>query len=133
MYERAEFRELQDRGANERANTERFRLGVLQQAEVATRNLTGDPLWDRFLSYIQTALDVTQDQLVGFQEVLASPQVVKLEDNLAAKISVIQCKERIATLEAIIALPKDLQDAGEKARGILEQLDDIKASAPVEY
>jgi len=111
-------RRLADIGRN------RFRLELLNQAEVKAKHLTGDPHWDMFLSYIQGAIETTQRQLEGFEAALGSPDLVNTDEIMKAKISVIRCRERIAAWVAVMELPNELRAGGVEARGLLERLND---------
>ncbi len=98
-----------------------YNLTMVQQAAVKAELLTGDPVWDLFLTYLQHALEETETYRQSAQDTLTHPNMVDHHSMLQAKIALAECNSRIAILEAVISLPKDLIEMGAKAKGLLER------------
>ena len=109
-------------GKAERAAERRPQLEMLAQAEVKAALLTGDPNWDKFLSYLQAALEITEAQPPAFAAVIADPAMVEHDRIMAAKICLAECKGRVEAFEAVISLPKDIMKMGAEAKTLLERL-----------
>ena len=102
---------------------QRPRLELLRQAAIRTELLTGSPDFDSFLGYIQAAMEGTEAQRKSLIELLSDPLVVDHVRIMQAKIALAECKGRIDAWQTVIELPKDLIEAGDKAKGLLERLD----------
>ena len=103
----------------------RVQLQALVQAEVKAEHITGDPSWDTFLSYIQAAVEKHEDELVSLKALLESPDMMNADDMMNCKIAVIRRRERISAWNAVIGLPRDIKEHGEKARALLDVMEDI--------
>ena len=87
--------------------------------------LTGDEIWDMFLTYIQGSIETTNAHLRAFDDALADPDLVDDHEIRRIRISAIRCRERISAWQAVVELPKDLKKLGEDAKGLVERLDSI--------
>ena len=96
-------------------------LKMIQQAAVKAELLTGDPVWDLFLTYLQHALEETETYRQSAQDMLTHPNTVDHNTMLQAKIALAESTSRASILEAVISLPKDLIELGSKAKGLLER------------
>ncbi len=110
--------------ANQQTQASQYRpqLKMLAQAEVSAKMLTGDPQWDRFLSYLQAALEHTQGQADAAAETIANPSVVNNDQIMAAKAIITECNARVDAWNAVISLPKDLIEMGDQATALLDRL-----------
>lgn len=107
-------------------------LQTIHQAALAAENVTGDPNWDRMLSFMQAALEAAREAHKAASDALLDPRLVGHEAMLLVKLNVAVAAERIRTLEAVIALPADLKRDGKTAALKLEALNvgpDDKAAA----
>ena len=95
---------------------------MLAQAVVKTEMLTGDAVWDTFLSYLQAAVEHTSSQRDAFAAVISDSKTVQVETIMAAKIGLAECKARIEAWNAVISLPKDLIEMGSAAKTLLDRL-----------
>ncbi len=98
-----------------------YDLKMVRQAAVKAELLTGDPVWDLFLTYLQHTVEETEAYRQSAQDILTHPSTVDHHSMLQAKIVLAECNSRIAILEAVISLPKDLIEMGAKAKGLLER------------
>ena len=101
---------------------QRPRLELLRQAAIRTELLTGSSEWDSFLGYIQAVMEETEAQRKSLIELLSDPLVVDHVHIMQAKIALAECKGRIDAWQAVIELPKDLIEVGDKAKGLLERM-----------
>ena len=101
---------------------QRPRLELLRQAAVRTELLTGNSEWDSFLGYIQAALEETEFQRKNLFSAISDPLCVDHNAIMQIKIAIAECKGRIDAWQAVIELPKDLIEAGDKAKGLLERM-----------
>jgi hypothetical protein len=98
-------------------------LQTITQAALAAETMTGDPAWDRMLSFIQAALEEAKQAKQAAESALVDPRVVNHEAILLLKMNAALAAERIRTLDAVIRLPADLKREGAKAKLQLEALD----------
>lgn len=101
---------------------QRPRFELLRQAAIRTELLTGNSEWDSFLGYIQAAMEGTEAQVQSWIELMSDPLIVDHDQIMRAKIVLAECKGRIDAWQAVIELPKDLIEAGNKAKGLLERM-----------
>ena len=97
-------------------------------------DLTGNPDWDLFLSFISAASEQASMAMNYYSNILLDPSIVDNQIMMQAKVSHALSQERVAVLKEISELPNDIIKAGEGARGLLERLGSIeteKADAPV--
>ena len=94
---------------------------MIQQAAVKAELLTGDPVWDLFLTYLQFALEETEPYRESAQNILIHPATVDHNTMLQAKIALAESTSRASILEAVISLPKDLIKLGSEAKGLLDR------------
>ena len=121
--DREQYAELVRKKSNGHDN--RVHLQALVQAEVKAEHITGDPGWDTFLSYIQAAIEKHEDELISLKAMLESPDMMNSDDMMNCKIAVIRRRERISAWNAVIGLPKDIKEHGEKAKALLDVMEDI--------
>jgi len=121
-FEREQYRNLMAKKKAEGQGPPRPVLEILAQAELNAANLTGDPTWDIFLSYIQAAIERTEAEIGTTEILLGSPEVVEIADLMRLKIQLARLKERVSAWNAVISLPKDIQIEGEKAKTLLERM-----------
>ena len=121
--DREQYAELVRQKSNGHDN--RVQLQALVQAEVKAEHITGDPSWDTFLSYIQAAIEKHEDELTSLKAMLESPDMMNMDDMMNCKIAVIRRRERISAWNAVIGLPRDIKEHGEKAKAVLDGMEDI--------
>ena len=103
-------------------NGERPNLEYLTQAAVKQVLLTGNPHWDTFLSYLQSALERMLDQEIQLRDRLCSSSLVSPDGIMETKLALAEIVGQIKTIEAVIGLPKDIMETGEKAKDRLKDL-----------
>ncbi len=110
----------------EKANGQdnRVHLEALIQAEVKVEHVTGDPHWDTFLSYVQAAIEKSEEELGSLKTMLESPHMVAPDDIMRLKIAIVSCRSRLSAWDVVIALPRDIKEHGEKARALLDVMED---------
>lgn len=97
-------------------------LQQLRQAAVGSADLTNDPSWDMFLSYLQAALEDMEKIKGAHIGALMSPDLVGLDDIMRTKIAVASISDQIALLKAVISLPKDIIASGEVAASLMDRI-----------
>ena len=55
---------------------------------------------------------------------LESPHMVAPDDIMRLKIAIISCRARLSAWDAVISLPRDIKEHGEKARSLLDRMED---------
>lgn len=115
MPDRAEWEESQRREAKQRFG---HGMANLQSAAVSVEQLTGQPAWDRYLSYLQAAVEVSEKHVQSLISTLASPNLVSGDDIIRLKIMIESVNSRIITLNACMSIPKVILD-GRDASAIL--------------
>lgn len=102
-------------------------LKMAQRAAVHADLLTGVAEWDRFLTYIQGAIEQTEAQRDTFLATLSDPHLVDDVETRRVRMAVIACNERIGAWKVVIELPKDLLRQGEQAKSLLERTEKVVA------
>ncbi len=123
MFDREDYAEFAERQKKQKANGHSSALEFLAQAEVHQRNLTGQPEWDRFLSYIQSTRDRIGQARLALKEKLCDISLVDNNEIMAVKMDIVRLDSLAEAFDAVLSLPKDIMETGEKAR---EELDKIK-------
>lgn len=90
-------------------------LMLLEQAEVAASNLTGDPGWDLLLRVLQAAIDKTSKQADDCVRQLTNPAIAEDVDVRLIRQRLLLLNERIACWTAVMAVPKQLQTESKEA------------------
>jgi hypothetical protein len=101
-------------------------LQAVQQAAVKAEILTGDENWDIFLSYLQATTINAAEARDRYMNEIASPLLVDGNEMRLKQIAIIRLNERIATLQAVMNIPKELKEGGEQASKVLEKLGDLQ-------
>ncbi len=110
--------------AREKANgAHRDHLVVLSQAAVSAANMTGSTEWDIFLQFLQSQVERVKESRAALEVVMKDPRVTSDEDMRRAKIEYIEADAIVRTLEAVISLPSDIMESGDKARGLLARME----------
>lgn len=122
MFDREDYEDLRERKRG-KTNGHSQNLEYLVQAQVKMELLTGDPHWDRFLSYLQSSSDAMHEILSGLEKRICDPGLVDPAQIMEAKMSIARMMGRIETMDAVIGLPKDIIESGEKAK---ERLGDLE-------
>ena len=125
-FDRSDFDELNKAKEQQQFKAMLPQLRMMQQAAVSAERLTGVPQWDTFLSYLQGAIETTQKQLATFEGALRSPDLLDPQKIMQCKVSALRCQERIMAWEAVLQLPKDLIELGEKAEALTDRLEKVE-------
>ena len=96
-------------------------LTMLSQAEVKAEHVTGDAIWDWFLSYISSAVEKTLAAKEALELQNADPLLVDDNQVRRIRIEIIRCQAQIEAWTAVMSLPKDLKAMGQEAKGLLER------------
>lgn len=84
------------------------RIRIALQAAVDSEHLVGDPHWDKFLSYLQGAIEITYEKMEIIQAELARP-IYHPEDALQTMlIELRSLQEQASVMEWVITLPSAL-------------------------
>ena len=97
-------------------------LRQMQQASVEAEKLTGDPMWDRFLTYVQAAIENTRRWVESMKAMLEDPNLVGADDVARIRINIMLGNERIRAWQAMIDMPKEMIEKGEEAANMLMEL-----------
>ena len=118
-------KEAQDAHVVDHAQEQQIRM--LIQAAVSLDRVTGDPDWDKFLSYVQGALEYAEELTKEVEVQLADIYLVDQTKILTLKASLALLKGQVLSLEWVLAIPKELKEQGKIARediGGLEKFDE---------
>lgn len=103
------------------------KLHVLQQAEVPSTLLMGDPSWDVFVQYIQGAIEVSRKQLVELHDAMEHPDLLTGTEMLRVKVDMLRIRERINAWRAVMTLPKEIAATGKLAGDLLARLEKLNS------
>ena len=124
IVDRDQVTELRRRQQNGKDADSKLLLQSLSQAQIKAEHVTGDPDWDTFLSYIQSAVENHEAEIAELKTMLESPHMVAPDDIMRLKIAIISCRARLSAWDAVISLPRDIKEHGEKARSLLDRMED---------
>ena len=119
-YTREDWLELNESNRKKAMNGQRGNMEYLVQAQVKQSYLTANPDWDVFLSYLQNALNQLQGREQELRDALCSPSVVDTSAIMQLKLEIAEIVGQIKLLEGVLALPKDIIEAGDKAKALLD-------------
>jgi len=97
-------------------------LRVIERDALQAQHLTSLPSWDRFLTYLQAALQRLERVRSGAQAKLNAIGVVDHGSLIAAKMELHVADGQIELLESIMSMPKEIIEHGDKARDLLEKI-----------
>jgi hypothetical protein len=100
-----------------------FDLRLIAQEAVRMEAVTGDPDWDFFNSFLESAIKATTRQLDVQLAQLRDPRFVNTEAIQICKSAIAALEARIGTLKEVQALPKYIKERGAHARAQIEDLE----------
>ncbi len=120
-FDRNDYRAYLEETAKEKDGDKVHQLRTVERAALKAQAITGDPNWDNYLTYLQAAIDNTEQQHKRLQEQLCG-DVVELVDMMRIKLALAECNGRLIAWRAARDLPKDLIENGDKARDLLTKV-----------
>jgi hypothetical protein len=96
---------------------------VLHAAAVSMEHLTRDDHWNRFLSLLQAMREQVQTRKQDAERKQADRSIWDPKDLFKLKSDVIEADAMLGLLDAIMSLPKALQEGGEKAREMINRFE----------
>jgi hypothetical protein len=115
-YQREDYNNLVAERKKKELNGHKPHLEYLAQAEVKMENLTGNPYWDIYLSYLQEALERMSSRHSQLEAELCSPDTVDPNVIMGIKLAIAQIGGQIDAVEQAIALPKSIMEMGDRAK-----------------
>jgi len=103
-------------------------LERLQQAAVDAKYLTGEQSWDKFLSFVQAAMEETEKQMFQAQALMVDEHVISHEAMLQFKMEYLQAKAQAQAYRAVIALPSQLLAGYEDREDWLGKLKNVDSA-----
>lgn len=101
---------------------DRQTLTMIHQAALKAEQVTGDPAWDQYLSYLQSAIEKRTQIRTRLMTDLANPSLVNAEQINQRRIMVFQIDATIDILNVVISLPSDIKKLGSIAAEKLKTL-----------
>lgn len=86
--------------------------------------LTGSDSWDQYLTYLQAALDLTNEQLEYNNILMLDPNSWDNESLMRTKMNLLRLREKKEVLEFVMTMPKELIETGEIAKNQLIESQD---------
>ena len=115
------FAEAQDHFDKQRAKRPEYQAGkpavsqaLLEQAVVASANLTASHEWNVFLQRVQAWIDQERAGMHAMADAVALPNLTS-EQILQAQRHMLVTKAKIEAWDQVISLPKEIIGASEKA------------------
>jgi hypothetical protein len=111
---------------------QRLTAQIQQVAKVAAdmEKLTGDHLWDEFLSILKAAENEALATYESLREKADSPMVANAEELMRLKLLMTCARERMSVLRLIAGIPADLRKHGETTKEMLNKLPAISDDKP---
>lgn len=125
---RSEYKALLKEKAQDRVVSIMPRINAMVQSQPALEKLTGEPTWNLYLSYLQTAIEGAQAQFSRLAVSLTQPLAVGQAE--AIRTEMVRIQGQIQAWEAAASLPKDLIKAGEQAAQLLDRLPETERGSP---
>lgn len=91
-------------------------LRAVHQQAVRLAAVTGDPDWDYFLAYVESAVQSAERTRTQEETKLRDSRLVNDEAIRTIKISIAQLDARIGAFKEVLLLPKFLKEQGDKAK-----------------
>jgi hypothetical protein len=88
--------------------------GMLDQAKIASQNLTGSHEWNVFLQRVQALIDQERRLLTAMSESMAIPNLTS-DQVLQAHRHMLATKARIEAWEQVISLPKEILETANQS------------------
>lgn len=95
---------------------------TLQREALFAEQLSGDPLWDRFLEYVNAALKAADEKITALDHEWATGRASRGEELVALKMDRVRLAAVKNTLEAVLAMPVEMLQAGEAAMKFIDDL-----------
>jgi hypothetical protein len=96
---------------------------ILAGASPVMRGLTGNPNWDRYLSYLQGFIERTNIMLSNARSKLSDPAVWEHKDLLKLKSDILVAEAIVQTFTLCISLPKAIVDGAEEAQKLVTEFE----------
>lgn len=122
MFTREDHEELLKEQAKKNAKNGKPVLEMMAQAAVHADLLLGDPHWDKYLTYIQSAVENTEKHISALKTKLCDFRVVDHREILAIKLLLAQNEGRKEAWTSAIELPSQMRDRGEEAKLQIEEI-----------
>lgn len=120
--DRESFDQLTKTQAASKRAERKLYLYQIRQAAVSTTELTGHECWDTFLHQIQGMIEQEEKQVQHWQQALYDPNTSWASGPLAfTKGQLVTAQARLDTLKLVLAMPKQLIEAGQQAKNELDQ------------
>ena len=123
LDDREQFEQLMKASQNKAQLAERkLYLYQIRQAAVSSEHLTGNEYWDGFLRQIQGLIEQEEKAVTGWQMAIRDPMTSWDSGPMAfARAQLVAADARLKTLQMVLAIPKQLLEAGQQAKTELDQ------------
>ena len=121
---RREFQQFVEESKVKKLRSREREIREVAQAAVPIGRLTNDENWDFFLSIVQEQVDRLGALIESLQAAAFSDPSFEYADLVSRKAAIDRAKTQKATLEQIMALPKDILEKGIEAKLALDKLED---------
>lgn len=118
LARREMMRHLEER-AKTRAKQRFHEMRFLKQAAVTAEALTGNDTWDAFLRVLAGSIEASKKHLAQLAESICDTSLDETTAN-TLRLEMICTRERIKTLEHVVALPKAIMTQGDEAAKFME-------------
>jgi hypothetical protein len=122
-YERQQFKDSLEERKRQKVRESRTELRVLAQAQVPIESLTKSVEWDYFLSLLQAKIEELDIALNTYQQSQITDLDFSHQELAARKAIAMRFALQRDTLQAVLDLPKQILEIGEKARLELDRYD----------
>ncbi len=118
-FERSDYLKIAEKGRKVADLTKVATM--LDQAAVDATAMTNSPTWNIFLQHVQAAIDTTRKVRDAHERVMRDPLVVNHDQIMTAKLGFVEANATITAWEAVLSLPKEIIERGDRARGLLHE------------
>lgn len=99
--------------ANPKTSTPQYDSSILRSASISSEHLTGSREWDAYLERIQPLLDEAKESAMEWLRRLGGAMTE--QDIRVAQFNYQACQARVATLEEVLAIPKEIMRAAQQS------------------
>jgi hypothetical protein len=94
-------------------------LQQIEQASLSVQAMTGNADWDRFLSYLQRGVEISERQGKMLEAQLRDPSVIDHNEIIAIKVLLAATDARTLAWRTAINLPAQIIESGDNAAELI--------------
>jgi hypothetical protein len=123
-FDRKEWIDRQVGTVDKKFKERAVEMQAVKRAALSAAQITGDEHWDHFLSVVNERLESLRGSVNVALELLKNSDNFSPEDLINQKLAVRLIGREVDALTWVSELPKALMEQGDRARKVLEKIDE---------